>query len=84
MVSTIRVMNACPNETGLNYPDWPSEKMCLPQTAMRPPQPVTDTWVSSHPSHVAHLSKMQDFQGEGSNRLDAFFDHVEELADFYQ
>ena len=26
---------------------------------------------------------MQDFQGEGSDRLDAFFDHVEELADFY-
>ncbi len=26
---------------------------------------------------------MQDFQGEGSDRLDAFYDHVEELADFY-
>ncbi len=27
---------------------------------------------------------MQDFQGEGSDRLDIFFDHVEELADFYR
>ncbi len=27
---------------------------------------------------------MQDFKGEGKDRLDAFFDHVEELADFYQ
>ena len=26
---------------------------------------------------------MQDFQGEGSDRLDAFFGHVKELADFY-
>ena len=31
-----------------------------------------------------HLAKMQDFQGEGSDRLDLFFDHVEELADFYR
>ncbi len=27
---------------------------------------------------------MQDFQGQGSDRLDSFFDHVEELADFYR
>ncbi len=26
---------------------------------------------------------MQDFQGEGNDRLDSVFDHVEELADFY-
>ncbi len=32
---------------------------------------------------VMHLAKMQDFQGEGSDPLDAFFDHVEELVDFY-
>ncbi len=33
---------------------------------------------------VAHLVKMQDFQGEGSDWLNSFFDHVEELADFYR
>ncbi len=27
---------------------------------------------------------MQDFQGKGSDRLDAFVNHVEELADFYR
>ncbi len=48
------------------------------------PQRVPDTWVPTRPSPVAHLAKMQDFQGEGSDRLDAFFDHVEELADFYR
>ncbi len=47
------------------------------------PQPAHDAWVPPRPSPVAHLAKMQDFQGEGRDRVDVFFDHVEELADFY-
>ncbi len=42
-----------------------------------------DAWVPPRPGPVAHLAKMQDFQGEG-DRLDSFFDHVEELVDFYR
>ncbi len=48
------------------------------------PQRAQDAWVPPRPGLVAHLAKMQDFQGEGSDRLDSFFDHVEELADFYR
>ncbi len=40
-------------------------------------------YVPARANPIAHLAKMQDFQGEGSDRLDSFFDHVEELADFY-
>ncbi len=48
------------------------------------PQRAHDAWVPHHPGTLAHLAKMQDFQGELSDRLDSFFDHVEELADFYR
>ncbi len=48
------------------------------------PPRAHDAWVPQRPGPVAHLAKMQDFQGEGSDRLDSFFDHVEELADFYR
>ncbi len=44
----------------------------------------SNAWVPQRPGPVAHLAKMQDFQGEGSDRLDSFFDHVEELANFYR
>ncbi len=50
---------------------------------MAPPR-SHDAWVSQRPRPVAHLAKMQDFQGEGSDRLDSFFDHGEELADLYR
>ncbi len=48
------------------------------------PPRANDAWVLQRPGPVAYLAKMQDFQGERSDRLDSFFDHVEELADFYQ
>ena len=47
------------------------------------PPRVHDAWVLPRPGPVAHLAKMQDFQGEGSDWLDSFFDHAEELANFY-
>ena len=47
------------------------------------PPRAHDAWGPPRPGPVAHLAKMQDFQGEGSDRLDSFFDHVEELANFY-
>ncbi len=48
------------------------------------PEPTHDAWAPPRPGPVVHLAKMQDFQGKGSDRLDAFFDHVEELAEFYR
>ncbi len=48
------------------------------------PPRAHDAWVPHRPGPVAHLAKMQDFQGEGSDRLDSFFDHVKALADFYR
>ncbi len=48
------------------------------------PPRAHDAWVPPHPGPVAHLAKMQDFKGEGSDRLDSFFDHVEELANLYR
>ncbi len=47
------------------------------------PQHAHGAWVLQRPGPVAHLAKMQDFQGEVSDQLDSFFDHVEKLADFY-
>ncbi len=68
-----------PNRGGkrLSWRDWLS-------CPVRPPERCADAWVPPRPSPVAHLAKMQDFQGEESKRLDAFFDHIEELADFYR
>ncbi len=61
-----------------NHEDMPYEgRYAVPLRAR-------DAWVPQRPGPVAHLAKMQDFQGEGSDRLDSFFDHVEELADFYR
>ena len=48
------------------------------------PPRAHDAWVPQRPGPVVHLAKMQDFQGEGSDWLDSFFDHVGELAVFYQ
>ncbi len=48
------------------------------------PPRAQDAWVPQLPGPVEHLAKMQDFQEQGSDRLDSFFDHVEELADFYR
>ncbi len=48
------------------------------------PRHFDGAYVPARANPVAHLAKMQDFQGEGSYRLDSFFDHVEELADFYR
>ena len=48
------------------------------------PRHFDGAYVPARANPVAHLAKMQDFQGEGSDRLDSFFDHVEELADFYR
>ncbi len=45
------------------------------------PRHFDGAYVPACANPVAHLAKMQDFQGEGSDRLDSF-DHVEELADF--
>ncbi len=46
------------------------------------PPRAHDAWVPPRAGPVAHLAKMQDLQGEGSDPLDSFFDHVEELANF--
>ncbi len=48
------------------------------------PPCVHDAWVAQRPGPIVHLAKMQDFQAEGNDRLDSFFNHVEELADFYR
>ncbi len=48
------------------------------------PRHFDGAYVPARANPVAHLAKMQDFQGEGNDRLDSFFDHVEELADFYR
>ena len=48
------------------------------------PQHFDGAYVPARANSVSHLAKMQDFQGEESDRLDSFFDHVEELADFYR
>ncbi len=79
-----------PNGERLSRRDWYE----LPRQATREgvpredryvaPQPSHDAWVPPSPGPVAHLAKMQDFQGEGSDRLDTFFDHVEELVVFYR
>ncbi len=41
-------------------------------------------YVPARANPVDLLAKMQDFQGEGNDRLDSFFDHVEKLAHFYR
>ncbi len=48
------------------------------------PQHCDGAYVPARANSRAHLAKMQDFQGEGSDRLDSFFDHMGELADFYR
>ncbi len=48
------------------------------------PQHFEGAYVPARTNSVAHLAKMQDFQGEGNDRLDSFFDHIKELADFYR
>ena len=58
---------------------------CEPPVARyEAPQHFDGAYVPARANPVAHLAKMQDFQGEGSDRLDSFFDHVEELVDFYR
>ncbi len=48
------------------------------------PQHFEGAYVPARANSVAHCAKMQDFQGEGNDRLHSFFHHVEELADFYR
>ncbi len=55
-----------------------------PASRYEAPRHFNGAYVPARANPVAHLAKMQDFQGEGSDRLDSFFDHVEERADFYR
>ncbi len=58
---------------------------CEPHVAQyEAPRHLEGAYVPTRAKPVAHLAKMQDFQGEENNKFDSFFDHVEELADFYR
>ncbi len=56
---------------------------CEPHVAQyEAPRHLKGPYVTTRANPIAQLAKMQDFQGEGNDRLDSFFYHVEELVDF--
>ncbi len=73
----VKVERDCPTEIGMSCNGRLLKIVCSQHLFMRHhDQKCLDA------IQIAHIAKMQDFQG--GDRLDTFFDHIKEVADFYR